>query len=59
MAIYYAEITYETVLTVRFELDDELIPTDDDALNASAYVDNHLDSYIINEQVNNIEKADE
>lgn len=56
MAVYYAEIEYVTTLTVRFELDDDLEPTEEDALDAAAYVDNHRDSWTSDEKVNYIEK---
>ena len=56
MAVYYAEIEYTTTLLVRFELDDDLEPTEEDALEAAAYVDNHRDSLISDEKVIYIEK---
>lgn len=56
MAVYYAEIEYTTTLLVRFELDDDLEPTEEDALDAAAYVDNHRDSLISDEKVIYIEK---
>lgn len=59
MAVYYAEIEYVTTLTVRFELDDDLEPTEEDAFDAAAYVDNHRDSWISDEKVNYIEKDED
>jgi hypothetical protein len=56
MAVYYAEIQCLTTLTVRFELDDDVEPTDEDALDAAGYVDNHRDSWISEETVNYIKK---
>lgn len=56
MAVYYAEIEYTTTLLVRFELDDDLEPTNEDALEAASYVDNHRDSWITEEKVIFIEK---
>lgn len=56
MAVYYAEIEYTTTLLVRFELDDDLEPTEEDALEAAAYIDNHRDSLISDEKVIYIEK---
>lgn len=56
MAIYYAEIEYTTTLLVRFELDDDLEPTDEDAFEAASYVENHRDSQVSEEKVNYIEK---
>jgi hypothetical protein len=56
MAIYYAEIEYTTTLTVRFELPDDVEPTDEDAMEAASYVDNHRDSHISDERVVYIEK---
>ena len=58
MAVYYAEIEYTTTLLVRFELDDDLEPTEEDALEAAAYVDNHRDSLISDEKVIYIEKEE-
>lgn len=55
MAVYYAELEYTTTLLVRFELDD-LEPTEEDALEAAGYVQNHRDSLIGEEKVNFIEK---
>jgi hypothetical protein len=56
MAVYHAELEYTTTLLVRFELDDDLEPTDEDALEAASYVDNHRDCLISEEKVNFIEK---
>ena len=58
MAVYYAELEYTTTLLVRFELDDDLEPTEEDALEAAGYVQNHCDSLIGEEKVNFIEKDD-
>ena len=58
MAVYYAEIEYTTTLLVRFELDDDLEPTNEDALEAASYVDNHRDSWITEEKVIFIEKEE-
>lgn len=58
MAVYYAEIEYTTTLLVRFELDDDLQPTNEDALEAASYVDNHRDSWITEEKVIYIEKEE-
>lgn len=59
MAVYYAEIEYTTTLLVRFELDDDLEPTEEDALEAAACVDNHRDSLISDEKVIYIEKEED
>ena len=56
MAVYYAEIEYTTTLLVRFEMPDGEEPTEEDALEAAGYVDNHRDSLIGEEKVNFIEK---
>jgi hypothetical protein len=56
MAVYYAEIEYTTTFTVRFEIDDDLEPTNEDVMEAAAYVDNHLDSWVSKETVLHIEK---
>lgn len=56
MAVYYAELECTTVLTVKFEIDDDLEPDEEDALEAARYVQNHLDSYIVNETINYIKK---
>jgi len=56
MAVYYAEIEYTTTLLVRFELDDDVEPTHEDALEAASYVENHRDSVVTDEIVNYIEK---
>lgn len=56
MAVYYAEIEYTTTLLVRFELDDDLEPTEEDALEAAGYTDNHRSCSISDEKVNYIEK---
>lgn len=58
MAVYYAEIEYVTTLLVRFEMPEGEEPTEEDALDAAAYVDNHRDSSISEEKVNYIEKDD-
>jgi hypothetical protein len=58
MAVYYAEIEYTTTLLVRFEMPESEEPTEEDALEAAAYVDNHRDSWTTNEKVNFIEKDD-
>lgn len=58
MAVYYAEIEYLTTLLVRFEMPDCEEPTEEDALDAAAYVDNHRDSLISDEKVIYIEKDD-
>lgn len=59
MAVYYAEIECTTTPLVRFELDDDLEPTNEDAIEATSYVNNHLDSWISNETVNYIEKEED
>lgn len=58
MAIYYAELEYITTLTVRFELDDDLEPTDEDVMYAAGYVENHVDSIVGAEKILYIEKDD-
>jgi hypothetical protein len=56
VAVYYAEIEYTTTMIVRFVMPDGEEPTEDDALEAAGYVDNHRDCIISNEIVNYIEK---
>lgn len=56
MAVYYAELEYTTVLTVKIEIYDDLEPTEEDVLEAASYSQNHMDSYTINETINYIEK---
>lgn len=56
MAVYYAELEYITSLTVRFELDDDLEPTEQDVVNAAMYVENHIDSLVGEEKILYIEK---
>jgi hypothetical protein len=59
MAVYYADIEYTTTLTVRFELPDDVEPTDEDAMEAASYTDNHCDSHVSGERVVCIEKDED
>lgn len=58
MTVYYAEIERTDVLVVRFELPDGEEPTDEDVMDAAAYVDNHVDTIVGPELVVLIEKEE-
>lgn len=58
MATYYAEIEHVTLITVRIEMPDGHIPTIDDAIDASTYVDNVIDDWTSDGLVISIENAE-
>lgn len=51
MAKWTAEIERTDILIVEFDHPDGETPTEDDVMNAAAYVDNHKDTLVGEEKV--------
>lgn len=59
MAVYYAEIERTDILTVRVEVEGDGPPTDEEAMAAAAYVDNHVSAHVGTEYVFHVEKVED